>query len=197
MIPTVITKTDKGERAYDIFSCLLSERIILLTGEIDDNTAETVVAQLLFLEAEDPEKQISLYINSPGGSVTAGLAIYDTMRLVRSPVQTICIGQACSMGAVLLAGGDKRIALEHSRIMIHQPSGGFQGKTTDILITAKEIEKARITLSEILARHTGKTVGKVEEDIENDRFMSAQEALEYGIVDSVLTEDQLKKERAQ
>lgn len=197
MIPTVITKTDKGERAYDIFSCLLSERIILLTGEIDDNTAETVVAQLLFLEAEDPEKQISLYINSPGGSVTAGLAIYDTMRLVRSPVQTICIGQACSMGAVLLAGGDKRIALEHSRIMIHQPSGGFQGKTTDILITAKEIEKARITLSEILARHTGKTVEKVEEDIENDRFMSAQEALEYGIVDSVLTEDQLKKERAQ
>lgn len=197
MIPTVITKTDKGERAYDIFSCLLSERIILLTGEIDDNTAETVVAQLLFLEAEDPEKQISLYINSPGGSVTAGLAIYDTMRLVRSPVQTICIGQACSMGAVLLAGGDKRIALEHSRIMIHQPSGGFQGKTTDILITAKEIEKARITLSEILARHTGKTVDKVEEDIENDRFMSAQEALEYGIVDSVLTEDQLKKERAQ
>ncbi len=197
MIPTVITKTDKGERAYDIFSCLLSERIILLTGEIDDTTAETVVSQLLFLEAEAPEKQISLYINSPGGSVTAGLAIYDTMRLVRSPVQTICIGQACSMGAVLLAGGDKRIALEHSRIMIHQPSGGFQGKTTDILITAREIEKARITLSEILARHTGKTVGKVEEDIENDRFMSAHEALEYGIVDSVLTEDHLKKETAQ
>lgn len=188
LIPTVISRTEGAERAYDIFSRLLAERIILVNGEIGDDMAGIVVAQLLFLESEDPEKRISMYINSPGGVVTAGLAIYDTMHQVRCPIQTICVGQACSMAAILLAGGDERSALEHSRIMIHQPSGGVQGKATDILITAKEIEKIRQMSAQILARHTGKTEEEIMRDIETDRFMSAAEAREYGLVDSVLKE---------
>lgn len=188
LIPTVISRTEGSERAYDIFSRLLAERIILITGEIDDEMAGAVVAQLLFLESEDPQKRISVYINSPGGVVTAGLAIYDTMRQVKCPVQTICVGQACSMGAILLAGGDERVALEHSRVMIHQPSGGVQGKATDILITAREIEKIRQMSAQILARHTGRTEEEITRDIETDRFMSAEEARQYGLVDTVLKE---------
>lgn len=188
LIPTVVSRTEGSERAYDIFSRLLVERIILVTGEIDDEMAGIVVAQLLFLESEDPEKRISMYINSPGGVVTAGMAIYDTMRQVKCPVQTICVGQACSMGAILLAGGDERVALEHSRVMIHQPSGGVQGKATDILITAREIEKIRLMSAQILSRHTGKPVEEIIRDIETDRFMSAEEAKRYGLVDSVLEE---------
>lgn len=188
LIPTVISRTEGSERAYDIFSRLLAERIVLITGEIDDEMAGTVVAQLLFLESEDPQKRISVYINSPGGVVTAGLAIYDTMRQVKCPVQTICVGQACSMGAILLAGGDERVALEHSRVMIHQPSGGVQGKATDILITAREIEKIRQMSAQILARHTGRTEEEITRDIETDRFMSAEEARQYGLVDKVLKE---------
>lgn len=188
LIPTVISRTEGSERAYDIFSRLLAERIVLITGEIDDEMAGIVVAQLLFLESEDPQKRISVYINSPGGVVTAGLAIYDTMRQVKCPVQTICVGQACSMGAILLAGGDERVALEHSRVMIHQPSGGVQGKATDILITAREIEKIRRMSAQILARHTGRTEEEITRDIETDRFMSAEEARQYGLVDTVLKE---------
>lgn len=186
LIPSVVSKED--ERQYDVFSRLLAERIVFLTGEVDDALADTIVAQLLLLEADGPEKEISVYINSPGGSVTAGLAIYDTMRLIHSPVHTICVGQACSMGAVLLAGGDKRSVLEHSRVMIHQPSGGVEGKTTDILITAKEIEKARLTLAKIIAKHTKKDVDQVMKDMETDLFMSAYEAKEYGLVDQVMEE---------
>lgn len=186
LVPSVISKKD--ERQYDIFSRLLSERIIFLTGEVNDAMSDIVVAQLLLLEADNPDKEICLYINSPGGSVSAGLAIYDTMRLIKCPVHTICVGQACSMGAVLLAGGDTRTALEHSRVMIHQPSGGVEGKSTDILITAREIEKVRHILAKILARHTKKSIDEIQRDIENDRFMDAHEAREYGIVDSVMEE---------
>lgn len=188
MVPNVITKKDGVERCYDIYSRLLADRIVFLTGEIDDAVADTVVAQILFLDSEDNEKDINLYINSPGGSVTAGMAIYDTIRMVKSNVHTICVGQACSMGAILLSGGDRRSALPHSRVMIHQPSGGAQGKATDILITAREIEKIRTMTAEILARHTGKKPEQILADIEKDNFMSAEEALGYGLVDEVLKE---------
>ncbi len=189
-IPIVIEQTGRGERAYDIYSRLLKDRIIMLGTPIDDHIANLIVAQLLFLEAEDPEKDIYLYINSPGGVVTAGLAIYDTMQYIKPDVVTICMGQAASMGAVLLAAGapGKRFALPHARIMIHQPLGGFQGQATDIEIHAKEILRLKRMLNEILSKHTGKPVEKIEQDTERDYFMSAQEAKDYGLIDKVLTE---------
>ncbi len=187
-VPIVIEQTGRGERAYDIYSRLLKDRIVMLGTPIDDHIANLIVAQLLFLEAEDPEKDIYLYINSPGGVVTAGLAIYDTMQYIKPDVVTICMGQAASMGAVLLAAGapGKRFALPNARIMIHQPLGGFQGQATDIEIHAKEILRLKKMLNEILAKHTGKPVEKVEQDTERDYFMSAQEAKEYGLIDKVL-----------
>jgi len=189
-IPIVIEQTGRGERAYDIYSRLLKDRIIMLGTPIDDHIANLIVAQLLFLEAEDPEKDIYLYINSPGGVVTAGLAIYDTMQYIKPDVVTICMGQAASMGAVLLAAGapGKRFALPHARIMIHQPLGGFQGQATDIEIHAKEILRLKRMLNEILSKHTGKPVEKIEQDTERDYFMSAEEARDYGLIDKVLTE---------
>lgn len=185
--PTVIENSGKGERAYDIYSRLLKDRIIFLGTEIDDNVANAIVAQLLFLEAEDPEKDIIMYINSPGGVVTAGMAIFDTMNYIKPDVQTVCIGQAASMGALLLSAGakGKRFALEHSRIMIHQPLGGARGQATDIEIQAKEILRMKEMLSGILAQATGKTVEKILEDTERDNYMSAQEAVEYGLIDQV------------
>ncbi|WP_456436339.1 ATP-dependent Clp endopeptidase proteolytic subunit ClpP [Thermovibrio ammonificans] len=188
-VPIVIEQTGRGERAYDIYSRLLKDRIVMLGTPIDDHVANLIVAQLLFLEAEDPEKDIYLYINSPGGVVTAGLAIYDTMQYIKPDVVTICMGQAASMGAVLLAAGakGKRFALPHARIMIHQPLGGFQGQATDIEIHAKEILRLKRMLNEILAKHTGQPVEKVEQDTERDYFMSAEEAKEYGLIDKVLT----------
>ncbi|RKQ63267.1 ATP-dependent Clp protease protease subunit [Thermovibrio guaymasensis] len=188
-VPIVIEQTGRGERAYDIYSRLLKDRIIMLGTPIDDHVANLIVAQLLFLEAEDPEKDIYLYINSPGGVVTAGLAIYDTMQYIKPDVVTICMGQAASMGAVLLAAGapGKRFALPHARIMIHQPLGGFQGQATDIEIHAKEILRLKRMLNEILAKHTGKPIEKIEQDTERDYFMSAEEAKEYGLIDKVLT----------
>jgi len=187
-IPIVIEQTGRGERAYDIYSRLLKDRIIMLGTPIDDHVANLIVAQLLFLEAEDPEKDIYLYINSPGGIVTAGLAIYDTMQYIKPDVVTICIGQAASMGAVLLAAGapGKRFSLPHARIMIHQPLGGFQGQATDIEIHAREIIRLKKMLNEILSKHTGQPFEKVEQDTERDFFMSAEEAKEYGIIDKVL-----------
>ncbi|ADU96110.1 ATP-dependent Clp protease, proteolytic subunit ClpP [Thermovibrio ammonificans HB-1] len=188
-VPIVIEQTGRGERAYDIYSRLLKDRIVMLGTPIDDHVANLIVAQLLFLEAEDPEKDIYLYINSPGGVVTAGLAIYDTMQYIKPDVVTICMGQAASMGAVLLAAGakGKRFALPHARIMIHQPLGGFQGQATDIEIHAKEILRLKRMLNEILAKHTRQPVEKVEQDTERDYFMSAEEAKEYGLIDKVLT----------
>ncbi len=188
MIPIVVEQTERGERAYDIYSRLLKDRIIFIGTPIDDYVANLVVAQLLFLEAEDPEKDIYLYINSPGGSVTAGLAIYDTMQYVKPDVSTICIGQAASMGAVLLAAGakGKRYALPHSRIMIHQPMGGFHGQAKEIEIHAKEILKLKDTLEEILAKHTGQPIERIKQDTDRDYFMSAEEAKDYGIVDKVI-----------
>ena len=185
----VIEQTSRGERAYDIYSRLLKDRIIFLGTPIDDNVANTVIAQLLFLEADDPDKDIYVYINSPGGIVSAGLAIYDTMNYIKSPVSTICIGQAASMGALLLASGTKgkRFSLPHARIMIHQPAGGFQGQATDIAIQAKEILKLKDTLNNILANHTGQPVEKIAADTERDFFMSGAEAKEYGIVDEVIS----------
>ncbi len=187
-VPMVVEQTGRGERAYDIYSRLLKERIVFLVGPVEDQTANVVVAQLLFLEAENPDKDIFLYINSPGGGVSSGLAIYDTMRFVRPDVSTLCTGQASSMGAFLLAGGafGKRHMLPHSRVMIHQPLGGFQGQATDVDIHAREILKLREQLNTILAEHTGQPHEKIEKDTERDFFMSAQEAQEYGIVDSVL-----------
>lgn len=195
-VPIVIETSGRGERAYDIYSRLLRDRIILLGTPIDDNVANLICAQLLFLESENSEKQINMYINSPGGSVTAGLAIYDTMQYISSPVATLCMGQAASMGSLLLAAGEEgmRYALPHSRIMIHQPMGGFQGQATDIDIHAREIIRLRSSLNDILSRHTGQAVEKVEQDTERDYFMSAAEAKEYGIVDSVLTSRQEIKE---
>lgn len=184
-VPYVIDRREGNERQTDIYSALLDERTVFVTGEVNDDMADSVVAQLLFLEAMDPEKDIIMYINSPGGSVTAGLAIYDTMRHVRCKVHTLCIGQACSMAAVLLAAGDIRSLLPSSRVMIHQPSGGAEGKETDIVITAREITRIRSQLSGILAKHTGKSIEKIEEDIEKDRFMTADEALKYGIADDI------------
>lgn len=185
--PTVIENNGRSERAYDIYSRLLKERIIFLGTEIDDNVANAIVAQLLFLEAEDPEKDIIMYINSPGGVVTAGMAIYDTMNYIKPDVQTVCIGQAASMGALLLSAGakGKRFALEHSRIMIHQPLGGARGQATDIEIQAKEILRMKEMLSQILANVSGKSVEEILRDTERDNYMSAQEAVEYGLIDQV------------
>ena len=190
LIPTVIEQTHRGERGWDIFSRLLKDRIIFLGTPINDEIANVVIAQLLFLEAEEPEKDIMLYINSPGGHVTAGMAIYDTMQYVRCDVATICMGQAASMGAFLLASGTKgkRFALPHSRVMIHQPLAGFQGQATDIDIHAKEILKTRDTLNELLSKHTGKPVSKIKEDTERDYFMSSDEAKNYGLIDEVVVQ---------
>ncbi|MFW6243517.1 MAG: ATP-dependent Clp endopeptidase proteolytic subunit ClpP [Desulfovibrionales bacterium] len=188
-IPIVIETTGRGERAYDIYSRLLRDRIILLGTPIDDHISNLVCAQLLFLESENPEKEINFYINSPGGSVTAGLAIYDTMQYISAPVATLCLGQAASMAALLLAAGQKgmRFALPHSRILIHQPMGGFQGQATDIDIQAREIIRLRGTLNEILSHHTGADLKKVEQDTERDYYMSAAESKSYGLVDEVLS----------
>ncbi len=188
LVPVVIEQTPRGERAYDIYSRLLKDRIILLGFPIDDHIANLIVAQLLFLEAEDPEKDIYMYINSPGGVVTAGLAIYDTMKYIKPDVITICMGQAASMGAFLLSAGTKgkRYALPSSRIMIHQPLGGFQGQATDIEIHAKEILRLKKYLNEKLAEHTGQPIEKIEQDTERDYFMSAYEAVEYGLIDKVI-----------
>ena len=189
LVPIVVEQTAKGERSYDIYSRLLKERVIFLTGQVEDYMANLVVAQLLFLESENPEKDIYLYINSPGGSVTAGMSIYDTMQFIKPDVSTVCMGQACSMGAFLLAGGakDKRFVLPHSRVMIHQPLGGFQGQASDIQIHAMEILKIKQTLNERLAFHTGQPLDQIERDTDRDNFMSAEMAVEYGIVDAVLT----------
>ncbi|MEA3276459.1 MAG: ATP-dependent Clp endopeptidase proteolytic subunit ClpP [Pseudomonadota bacterium] len=190
LVPIVIEHTARGERSFDIYSRLLKERVIFLVGAVEDHMANLVVAQLLFLESENPDKDIHLYINSPGGSVTAGLAIYDTMRFIRPDVSTMCIGQAASMGALLLAGGaaGKRYCLPHSRMMIHQPLGGFQGQATDVDIHAREILHIRDRLNRILSHHTGQTVEKVAEDTERDRFLGGEESVEYGLVDKVLEE---------
>lgn len=187
-IPNIWEKTGNGERGYDLFSRLLKDRIIFIDGEINDYTADLAVAQILFLESENPEKDISIYINSPGGSVTAGLAIYDTMKYVKCDIQTICMGQAASMAAILLAGGtkEKRYALPSSRVMIHQPRGGVEGQESDISILAKEIIRLKKLSIEYLASDTGKTVKKIAEDIERDYYMSSKEAMEYGIVDHVM-----------
>ncbi len=188
LIPMVVEQTARGERAYDIYSRLLKERVVFCVGPVEDHMANLIVAQLLFLESENPDKDIHLYINSPGGSVTAGLAIYDTMQFIKPAVSTMCIGQAASMGALLLAGGapGKRYCLPHSRMMIHQPLGGFQGQATDIEIHAREILLIRDRLNEILAKHTGQPVEKIAEDTERDNFMSAEESVAYGLVDEVL-----------
>ncbi|KIM08928.1 MAG: Clp protease [Sulfurovum sp. FS08-3] len=187
-IPYVIEQTARGERSYDIYSRLLKDRIIMLTGEVNDAVASSIVAQLLFLEAQDPDKDIYFYINSPGGVITSGLSMYDTMNYIKPDIVTICVGQAASMGAFLLSSGTKgkRYALPHSRIMIHQPSGGAQGQSTDIQIQAQEIQRLKDTLNEIMATQTGKTKERIEKDTERDYFMSAQEALEYGLIDKVL-----------
>ena len=187
-VPMVVENSSRGERAYDIYSRLLKERIIFLGGPIDDNVANVVVAQMLFLESEDPDKDIHLYLNSPGGVVTAGLAIYDTMQYIKPDVSTICIGQAASMGSILLTAGakGKRYALPHARIMIHQPLGGAQGQSTDIQIQAKEILRLREVGNEILARHTGQDTDKINVDTERDNFMSAEEAKAYGLIDEVV-----------
>ena len=189
LVPMVVEQTARGERSYDIYSRLLKERVIFLVGEVADHMANLVVAQLLFLESENPEKDIHLYINSPGGSVTAGLSIYDTMQFIKPDVNTLCIGQAASMGALLLAGGtkDKRHCLPHSRMMIHQPLGGFRGQATDIDIHAREILKVRDRLNKILAKHTGHDIEKIQTDTERDNFMSADEAVEYGLIDTVMS----------
>lgn len=189
LIPMVVEQTGRGERAYDIYSRLLKDRIIFLGGPIDDNVANLVIAQLLFLESEDPDKDIHLYVNSPGGVVTGGLAIYDTMQHIKAPVSTICVGQAASMGAVLLAAGEKgkRFALPNARIMIHQPLGGFQGQASDIKIHAEEILKMREQLNQILADHSGQTLEQIGVDTERDFFMSGVRAKEYGIVDDIIT----------
>ncbi len=187
-IPMVVEQSGRGERSYDIYSRLLKERVIFLVGPVNDMSANLVVAQLLFLEAENPDKDISLYINSPGGSVTAGMSIYDTMQFIKPDVSTLCIGQAASMGAFLLAAGakDKRFSLPNSRIMIHQPSGGFQGQSTDIEIHAKEILYLRGKLNEILAHHTGRTADEIDRDTERDNFMSAEQSVGYGLIDKVI-----------
>jgi ATP-dependent Clp protease protease subunit len=188
LIPIVIEQTARGERSYDIYSRLLKERVIFIVGPVEDYMANVVVAQLLFLESENPDKDIHLYINSPGGSVTAGLAIYDTMQFVKPDINTMCIGQAASMGALLLAGGtkDKRVCLPHSRMMIHQPLGGFQGQATDIDIHAREILLIREKLNLILAQHTGQSLERIQQDTERDNFMGAEDAREYGLIDQIL-----------
>ena len=188
LVPMVVEQTSRGERSYDIYSRLLKERVIFVVGQIEDHMANLIVAQLLFLESENPEKDIHLYINSPGGVVTAGMAIYDTMQFIKPKVSTLCIGQAASMGAVLLAGGEsgKRFALPHSRVMIHQPLGGFQGQATDIDIHAREILKIREELNRVLAKHTGQTLKNISKDTDRDNFMDAETAKSYGMIDEVL-----------
>ncbi len=188
LVPIVVEQSHRGERAYDIYSRLLKDRIVFLAGGIDDDIANLVIAQLLFLEAEDPDRDVHLYINSPGGSVTAGLAIYDTMKYIRADVSTFCVGQAASMGAVLLACGSKgkRIALPNSRVMIHQPAGGFQGQATDIDIQAREILKIRETLNQILSNHTGRSLDDIAKDTDRDYYMSGDEACTYGLIDQVV-----------
>ncbi len=188
MVPMVIEQSGRGERAYDIYSRLLKERVIFLIGPVNDVSANLVVAQLLFLEAENPDKDIHFYINSPGGSVSAGMSIYDTMQFIKPDVSTLCMGQACSMGAFLLTAGakDKRFALPNSRAMIHQPMGGFQGQASDIAIHAKEILSLRAKLNEIMAHHTGQPIERIERDTDRDNFLSAQEAADYGLIDKVL-----------
>ncbi len=188
LVPMVVEQTSRGERAYDIYSRLLKERVIFIVGPVEDYAANLVVAQLLFLESDNPDKDISIYINSPGGSVSAGLAVYDTMQFIRCDVSTMCVGQAASMGALLLAAGakGKRYCLPHSRVMIHQPLGGYQGQATDIDIHAREILKIRAQLNEIFAFHTGQSVEKISEDTERDNFMDTHQALEYGLIDKVL-----------
>ena len=193
-VPTVSESSSRGERSFDIFSRLLRERIIFLGSEIDDDVANSIVAQLLLLDSENPEKDIMLYINSPGGVITAGLAIYDTMQLIKADVSTICLGDAASMGAFLLSGGakGKRLALPNARIMIHQPLGGAKGQATDIEIEAKEILRMKTMLNELMAEHTGQKVEKIKKDTERDNFMTAQEALEYGLIDRIITRDNLE-----
>ena len=188
LIPMVIETTGRGERAFDIYSRLLKERVVFLVGPVEDHTANLVVAQMLYLESENPDKDIHLYVNTPGGTVNSGLAIYDTMQFVRPDVSTVCIGQAASMGAIILAGGaaDKRFALPHSRIMIHQPWGGFQGQATDVDIHAREILEMRDRLNQILSRHTGRELEAVKEDTERDNFMGGDQAVKYGIIDKVI-----------
>ena len=187
LVPMVVEQTNRGERAYDIYSRLLKERIIFVTGVVEDNMAALIVAQLLFLESENPKKEISLYINSPGGVVTAGLGIYDTMQFIRPAVATLCIGQAASMGSLLLTAGEAgmRASLPNSRIMVHQPSGGFQGQVTDILIHAKEVENLKRRLNEIYEKHTGRTYDEIERALERDNFLSAEDAKKFGIIDNV------------
>ena len=188
LVPMVVEQTARGERAYDIYSRLLKERVVFIVGPVEDHMANLVVAQLLYLESENPDKDIHLYINSPGGSVTAGLSIYDTMQFINSDISTICVGQAASMGALLLGGGTKgkRFALPHSRIMVHQPSAGFSGQATDIEIHAKEVLELKRRLNEIMSKHTGQKVEKIQKDLERDNFMSSDEAVEYGLIDTVL-----------
>lgn len=190
LVPMVVEQTARGERAFDIYSRLLKDRIIFLTGQVEDHMANLIVAQMLFLEAENPEKDIHLYINSPGGVITAGMSIYDTMQFIKPDVSTICMGQACSMGSFLLAAGaeGKRFCLPNSRVMIHQPLGGFQGQATDIQIHAQEILKVKARMNELMAKHTGQPLDKIEEDTERDRFLSASEAVDYGRVDSIFTQ---------
>jgi ATP-dependent Clp protease protease subunit len=190
LVPMVVEQTARGERAYDIYSRLLKERVVFVIGPVEDHMANLVVAQLLYLESENPDKDIHLYINSPGGAVTAGLSIYDTMQFITSDVSTICVGQAASMGALLLGGGakGKRYALPHSRIMVHQPSAGFQGQATDIDIHAREVLELKKRVNEIIARHTGQKVEQVEKDLERDNFMSGERAVEYGLIDTVLAQ---------
>jgi ATP-dependent Clp protease, protease subunit len=189
LVPMVVEQTNRGERSYDIFSRLLKERIIFITGPIEDVMSTLVVAQLLFLEADNPKKEISIYINSPGGMVTSGLAIYDTMQFIRSPVTTLCVGQAASMGSLLLAAGhkDKRFALPNARIMMHQPSGGFQGQVTDIMLHAQEILNLKRRLNEIYVRHTGQSLDKIEHALERDYFLTADMAKDFGLVDQVIS----------
>ena len=189
LVPMVVEQSARGERAYDIYSRLLKERVIFIVGPVEDHMANLVVAQILFLESENPDKDISIYINSPGGSVTAGMAIYDTMQFTKPDISTLCIGQAASMGALLLTGGTsgKRYALPHSRMMIHQPLGGFQGQASDIDIHAREILNIREKLNQVLANHTGQTIETIAEDTERDNFMDSDEAVKYGLIDKVLT----------
>ncbi|MBV2128078.1 ATP-dependent Clp endopeptidase proteolytic subunit ClpP [Arsukibacterium indicum] len=194
LVPMVVEQTAKGERSYDIFSRLLKERVIFLTGQVEDHMANLIVAQLLFLESENPEKDIYIYINSPGGSVTAGLSIYDTMRYIKPDIATVCVGQAASMGAFLLSGGTKgkRYCLPNARVMIHQPLGGFQGQATDFEIHAREILGIKEKLNRLMADHTGKSYEEIVNDTERDRFLSAQQALDYGLIDTILSKREAK-----
>ncbi len=198
LVPMVVEQSARGERAYDIYSRLLKERVVFLVGPVEDHVANLIVAQLLFLESENPDKDIHLYINSPGGLVSAGLAVYDTMQFVKPDVSTMCVGQAASMGALLLAGGakGKRHALPHSRVMIHQPLGGFQGQASDIDIHAKEILKVRARLNDILAEHTGQPIERIQQDTDRDNFMGGEEAVAYGLIDAVLSSRDTKTEGA-